>query len=88
MPLGATRGSLRRCPRPAPEPAPAPLLARAGLVVPMVHELRETRHQFACDWVLDAGRAERTFGLAATPLAEGARRTIETLLRRAPVAVR
>ena len=67
---------------------PAPLLALAGLVVPMVRELRETRHQFARDWVLDARRAERTFGLAATPLAEGARHTIETLLRRAPVAVR
>ena len=48
----------------------------AGRVVPVVRELRETSHQFAHDWVLDGSRAERTFGLRATPLADAAAATV------------
>ena len=58
---------------------PKAALALAGLVAPIVRELRETRHQFERDWVIDSTRAERTFGLAPTPLAEGARRTVEAI---------
>jgi nucleoside-diphosphate-sugar epimerase len=52
------------------------VLRLAGLVVPIVRELRETSHQFEHDWVLDSSRAERTFGLRATPLADAATATV------------
>lgn len=56
---------------------PAALVRLAGLAVPVVRELRETYHQFARDWVLDSTAAERTFGLAPTALADGARATVD-----------
>jgi nucleoside-diphosphate-sugar epimerase len=66
-----------------PEPkvvaAPRAVLTLAGLVVSTVRELRETLHQFEHDWVLDSSLAERTFGLAPTALADGARATIAAL---------
>lgn len=55
---------------------PAALMKLIGLVVPTVRELRETMHQFTNDWVVDSTAAERTFGLAATPLEQGARATV------------
>jgi nucleoside-diphosphate-sugar epimerase len=58
---------------------PDAVLALVGLVVPAVRELRETRHQFERDWVLDASSAERTFGIAATPFEVAAERTIAAL---------
>jgi nucleoside-diphosphate-sugar epimerase len=39
----------------------------AGLVVPFMRELRETRHQFERPFVLDSSLTERTFGLEPTP---------------------
>lgn len=42
----------------------------AGLVVPLVRELRETRHQFTRPFVLDSSAAQETFGLLPTPVAE------------------
>ena len=59
--------------------APRAVLTVAGLVVPTVRELRETLHQFEHDWVIDSSLAERTFGLSATPLSDGARATIAAL---------
>lgn len=49
---------------------PWSLLWAAGLVVPAVRELRETRHQFTGPFVLDSSAAQGTFGLAPTPVAQ------------------
>lgn len=46
---------------------PRPLLSAAGLFVPFIRELRETRHQFESSYVIDSSRTQRTFGLAPTP---------------------
>lgn len=70
--------------RPKVVTPPAALMRLAGVFVPMVRELRETHHQFAGDWVLDSSAAERTFGLAPTPLAEGARATVDAARGLAP----
>ncbi len=40
----------------------------AGVVNPMMRELRETQHQFRKPFILDSTAAEQTFGLQATPL--------------------
>jgi nucleoside-diphosphate-sugar epimerase len=45
----------------------------AGLVVPMMRELRETQHQFRAPFILDSTAAEQTFGLTPAPLAESVR---------------
>lgn len=47
------------------------LVRLAGLAVPMMRELRETRYQFDHPFVLDSTATTETFGLEATP-AEGA----------------
>lgn len=49
---------------------PGPLLSAAGVFVPFVRELRETRHQFESPYVLDSSKAERIFGLRPTPWRE------------------
>ncbi len=46
---------------------PRPLGTAAGLVVPFMRELRETRHQFERPFVLDSELTQRTFGLEPTP---------------------
>ncbi|MEI7546668.1 MAG: NAD-dependent epimerase/dehydratase family protein [Actinomycetota bacterium] len=46
-----------------------------GLVVPVMRGLTETWYQFESPWVADSMLTEQTFGLAATPLAEGAAAT-------------
>lgn len=65
---------------------PSLVLRLGALVSPLLRELRETVHQFEHDWVLDATRTERTFGLAATPLDEVADATV-AWFRHAPTAV-
>ncbi|HEY8371794.1 MAG TPA: NAD-dependent epimerase/dehydratase family protein [Pseudonocardiaceae bacterium] len=56
----------------APEPklssVPYPVLWAAGLVSPMLRELRVTRYQFTRPFVLDSTLTEQTFGLAPTDL--------------------
>jgi nucleoside-diphosphate-sugar epimerase len=47
---------------------PSSVLWAAGLVNPMAKELRETQHQFRRPFVLDSSAAQRTFGLAPTPI--------------------
>lgn len=47
-----------------------------GLFSPMMRELKETWYQFAEPWVTDSTLTEQTFGLTATPLAEGAAATV------------
>ncbi|MEP6814313.1 MAG: NAD-dependent epimerase/dehydratase family protein [Marmoricola sp.] len=46
---------------------PRPVLSMAGLFVPFIRELGETRHQFETPYVIDASKAEATFGLQPTP---------------------
>jgi nucleoside-diphosphate-sugar epimerase len=55
---------------------PTWMLKPAGVVVPMLKELRETAYQFETPFVIDASAAETTFGLHATPLPEAAAQTV------------
>ncbi len=50
-----------------------------GVAVPIMRELRETRHQFARPFVLDSSEAERTFGLRPTPWDDALEATIAAL---------
>ena len=58
---------------------PRPLASAAGVVVPFMRELGETRHQFERPFVLDATLTSRTFGIDATPWAQALTTTIEAL---------
>jgi nucleoside-diphosphate-sugar epimerase len=51
-------------------------LKALGLFSPMMKALQETWYQFAEPWVTDSTLTEQTFGLQATPLAEGAAATV------------
>lgn len=55
---------------------PRPIGTAAGLVVPFMREVRETRHQFEQPFVLDTTLTERTFGLAPTPWDDALEATI------------
>jgi hypothetical protein len=55
---------------------PKVALAALGLFSPMMKGLQETWYQFAEPWVTDSTLTEQTFGLTATPLAEGAAATV------------
>lgn len=61
---------------------PRPLGTAAGLVVPFMRELRETRHQFERPFVLDSALTQRRFGLAPTPWEQALTLTIAS--RRSP----
>ncbi|MER7073063.1 NAD-dependent epimerase/dehydratase family protein [Terrabacter sp. NPDC000476] len=63
---------------------PRALGTAAGLVVPFMHEVRETRHQFERPFVLDSELTQRTFGLAATPWDEALSTTIAARRARRP----
>ena len=54
---------------------PKLIINAMGLFSPMMKGLRETWYQFAEPWVTDSMLTEQTFGLTATPLAEGAEAT-------------
>src|SRR3954470_1383161 len=62
---------------------PRPLGTAAGLVVPVMRELRETRHQFEQPFVLDSALTQRTYDLEPTPWEQAlattvaARRTVK-----------
>ena len=56
---------------------PRALGTAAGVAVPFMRELRETRHQFERPFVLDSGLTERTFGLEPTPWEDALKVTIE-----------
>ena len=55
---------------------PKAALSALGLFVPAMRELKETWYQFAEPFVTDSTLTEQTFGLTATPLAEGAAATV------------
>lgn len=48
-----------------------------GVVVPMLRELLETRHQYDGPFVIDASRTTATFGLEPTAMATGFRATVD-----------
>ena len=52
------------------------LLRVAGLVVPMLRELRGTAYQFEEPFVVDAAETEQAFGITATPLDEALAATL------------
>jgi hypothetical protein len=58
---------------------PRGVTTAVGAVVPLLRELRETRHQFERPFVLDSSRAERTFGLAPTPWQAALEATVAAL---------
>jgi nucleoside-diphosphate-sugar epimerase len=58
---------------------PRGVTTEVGAVVPLLRELRETRHQFERPFVLDSSRAERTFGLAPTPWEAALEATVAAL---------
>lgn len=63
---------------PAPKVSSIPgwALVPAGVVSPMMRELRETLYQFDRPFVLDSSLTEATFGLSATPVDEAAAETV------------
>jgi nucleoside-diphosphate-sugar epimerase len=52
---------------------PRPVVWTAGLLNPLLRELRETQHQFRAPFVLDSSAAQETFGLTPTPTADAVR---------------
>jgi nucleoside-diphosphate-sugar epimerase len=54
---------------------PWPVLRAAGLVVPLMREVLDVRHQFDQPFVIDATATTETFGLTATPWDEVVRAT-------------
>lgn len=55
---------------------PKAALSLAGLFNADIRELKETAYQFEREWVADATLTSATFGLQATPLADGAAATV------------
>jgi len=55
---------------------PKVMVRALGLVVPTMRGLTETWYQFDSPWITDSTLTEQTFGLTATPLAEGAAATV------------
>lgn len=63
-------------PAPKVRSLPNVVLRAAGLFVPMLRELQETRYQFTAPFVLDSSAAQQHFGIAPTPWREGLERTV------------
>jgi len=55
---------------------PWPVLRAVGLVVPMMREVLDVRHQFDQEFVIDATATTATFGLTATPWDDVVRATV------------
>jgi nucleoside-diphosphate-sugar epimerase len=53
-----------------------PVLRAVGLVVPVMREVVDVRHQFDQEFVIDATATTATFGLTATPWEETVRATV------------
>jgi hypothetical protein len=52
------------------------VLRVVGLVVPMMREVLDVRHQFDQEFVIDATATTATFGLTATPWDDVVRATV------------
>ncbi len=55
---------------------PRAALSLLGMFNPTIGGLKETWYQFTEPWIADSTLTEQTFGLSATPLAEGAAATV------------
>lgn len=55
---------------------PWPVLRAVGLVVPLMREVLDVRHQFDQEFVTDATATTETFGQTATPWDEVVRATV------------
>lgn len=71
--MAARMAAVAGVPDPGVQVLPRWALRTAGVAVPFVRELAEVRHQFERPFVLDSSAAQRTFGLAPTPLQDGLR---------------
>jgi nucleoside-diphosphate-sugar epimerase len=56
---------------------PRGLVTALGAAVPLMRELRETRHQFERPFVLDSGRTQGVFGLGPTPWEQTLKETVD-----------
>jgi nucleoside-diphosphate-sugar epimerase len=56
---------------------PWPIIRAAGVAVPMLRELQETRHQFDGPFVIDSTRFTETFGVRPTSLGDTAIDTVD-----------
>ena len=56
---------------------PWPIIRAAGVAVPMLRELQETRHQFDGPFVIDSTRFTDTFGIRPTSLGDTAIDTVD-----------
>jgi nucleoside-diphosphate-sugar epimerase len=66
--FGARLATLAGAPAPRITEIPRLVMSAAGLVSPMLRELRETDHQWDRPFVLDSSDFEKTFGVSPTPL--------------------
>lgn len=64
---------------PEPTSLPRAVVTLGGTVVPVLHALWETRHQFERPFVLDSSAAQRRFGLSPTPLRAALEQTVAAL---------
>jgi nucleoside-diphosphate-sugar epimerase len=74
--FGARLAALAGAPAPRIGKVPRPLMSAAGLVSPMLRELRETDHQWDRPFALDSSDFEKTFGVSPTPLDDALRAVI------------
>lgn len=59
------------------QPAGKTMLRLMGLFMPLMRELLKTYYQFDEPFIMDASAFEQTFGLAATPLEDAIRATVQ-----------
>lgn len=55
---------------------PRAAITIAGLIVPMMRELKETWYQFAAPWITDSTHTETELGVRATSIEDGAAATV------------
>ena len=61
----------------APTRVTRPMLVALGVFMPILRELRETLYQWQGPWVVDDTKVRAAFGVAATDVDTGIRRTLE-----------
>jgi nucleoside-diphosphate-sugar epimerase len=74
--FGARLAALAGAPTLRISEVPRPILYAAGLMSPVMREMRETNHQWDRPFVVDSSDFETTFGVTPTPLDEALRATI------------
>lgn len=85
--VGADVADLAGVKHPKASAVPWALLRPAGVVVPFVREVGETRHQFMRPYLLDSARTQRELGLRPTPWTDALQASLADLDRTAAVTV-